>query len=74
MSSHLYDSGPDCICKRGVSVILVEQAMEKIKFGKTDGNNGCSSNHFRNGTKKLNVSFSLLLTDLLTHNYVPCSM
>ena len=27
VSSHLRDSGPDCICKRGVSVNLVEQAM-----------------------------------------------
>ena len=33
------------ICKRSVSVDLVEQAMTKIKFGKTDGNNGFSSNH-----------------------------
>ena len=74
VSSHLHDSGPDCICKRGVSVNLVEQAMAKIKFGKTDANNGCSSNHFENGTKKLNVYFSLLLTAMLTHNYVPCSM
>ena len=74
VSSHLHDSGLDCICKRGVSVNLVEQAMAKIKFGKTDANNGCSSNHFKKGTKKLNVYFSLLLTAMLTHNYVPCSM
>ena len=73
-SSHLHDSGPDCICKRGASVNLVEQAIAKIKFGKTDANNGCSSNHFKNGTKKLNVYFSLLLTAMLTHNYVPFSM
>ena len=33
-----------------------------------------SSNHFKNGTKKLNVYFSLLLTAMLTHNYVYCSM
>ena len=51
VSSHLHDGGPDCICKRDVSVNLVEQAMAKIKFGKTDANNGCSSNHFENGTK-----------------------
>ena len=74
VSSHLHDSSPGCICKRGVSVNLVEQAMAKIKFGKIDANNGCSSNHFKNGTKKLNVYFSLLLTAMLTHNYVPCSM
>ena len=74
VSSHLHDSGPDCICKRGVSVNLVEQAMAKIKFGKTDANNGCSSNHFKNGTNKLNVYFSLLFTAMWTHNYVPCSM
>ena len=57
VSSHLHNSGPDCICKRGVSVNLVEQAMAKIKFGKTDANNGCSSNPFKIGTKKLNVYF-----------------
>ena len=75
VSSHLHDSGPDCICKRGVSGNLVEQAMAKIKFGKTDANNGCSSNHFKNGTKKTEcIYFSLLLTGILTHNYVPCSM
>ena len=74
VSSHLHDSGPGCICKRGVSVNLVEQAMAKIKFGKTDANNGCDSNHFKNGTDKLNVYFSLLFTAMLTHNYVPCSM
>ena len=74
VSSHLHDSSPGCICKRGVSVNLVEQAMAKIKFGKIDANNGCSSNNFKNDTKKLNVYFSLLLTAMLTHNYVPCSM
>ena len=74
VSSHLHDSGPGCTCKRGVSVNLVEQAMAKIKFGKTDANNGCSSNHFNDSTKKLNVYFSLLFTAMLTHNYVPCSM
>ena len=74
VSSHLHDSGPDCICKRGVSVNLVEQAMAEIKFGKTGANNGCSSNHFKNGANKLNVYFSLLFTAMLTHNYVPCSM
>ena len=73
VSSH-HDSGPDCIYNRGVSVNLVEQAMAKIKFGKTDANNGCSSNHFNNGTEKLNVYMTLLLTAMLTHNYVPCSM
>ena len=51
VSSHLHDSGPDCIRKRGVSVNLGEKAMAKIKFGKTDANDGCSSNHFKNGTK-----------------------
>ena len=29
VSSHHHDSGPDCICKRGASVNLVEQAMAK---------------------------------------------
>ena len=48
--------------------------MAKIKLVKTDANNGCSSNHFKNGTKKLNVYFALLRTAMLTHNYVPCSM
>ena len=74
ISSHLHDSGPESIFKRGVSVNLVEHAMAKINFGKTDANNGWSSNHFKNVTKKLNVYFSLLLTAMLTHNYVPCSM
>ena len=48
--------------------------MAKNKFGKTDANKGCSSNHFQNGTKITELYFSLLLIAMLTHNHVPCSM
>ena len=60
VSSQHHDSGPDCICKRGVSVNLVEQAMAKIQFCKTNVNKGCSSNHFKNGTKKTECIFFII--------------
>ena len=53
VSSHLHDSGSDCICKSGVTINLVEQAIAKIKFGKTDASNGC--------TKKTEYIFFIII-------------
>ena len=49
-------------------------ALSHIKYGKSDGCTQCSSDHIKHGTPKLHVYFSLVLSKVLSHGYVPKDM
>jgi hypothetical protein len=53
---------------------VVAQAINSLKLGKSDGNAGLSSDHFRNGCDELVGYLSLLYTASLVRGSVPAEL
>ena len=60
-----------CSFKHCVDVSMVQEAIKELKPNKHDGNHFSYSNHFINGTEKLNALLSLLITSMLCHGHAP---
>ena len=54
-----------------VSVECVHSAIQNLKLGKHDGDNGHYSDHLRVGTEKLHIHLSLLFSSMLRHGFAP---
>ena len=63
-----------CENNHNISVNDFRAALSHIKYGKSDGCTQCSSDHIKHGTPKLHVYFSLVLSKVLSHGYVPKDM
>ena len=66
----------DEMCTRTtqISVNNVNNAITKLKLGKSDGNNGLTTDHLKQGSHKLYVAISILFSMMLSHGYVPIAM
>ena len=63
-----------CTCTTQISVNNVSDAITKLKLGKSDGNNGLTTDHLKQGSHKLYVAISVLFSMMLSHDYVPIAM
>ena len=63
-----------CICTTQISVNNVNNAITKLKLGKSDGNNGLTTDHLKQGSLNLYVAISVLFSMMLSHGYIPISM
>jgi len=50
---------------------MVGNAIEKLKSGKSCGNDGLAAEHFKYADKRINVLLSLFYTFALNHGYLP---
>ena len=64
----------NCICRHALTVGNIEYAIRSIKHGKSDGNQGLTTDHLKHGSHKLRVYISLLFTAMLSHGYIPKAM
>jgi hypothetical protein len=62
-----------CYSKHNINVNDLMEAVKELKPHKTDGNDGCQSNHLIHGTQRLYVLLSQLFTCMLKHGYAPDS-
>ena len=56
-----------------VSDSSVDDAIKKLKLGKSDGSDGLISDYINNGTSLLSHNLSLLFSLMLSHCYTPTS-
>ena len=64
----------NCSYSHAINVLDVQTALRHLKSGKNDGNLGYYTDHLINGTQKLHVHISLLLTSMVTHAFTPTEM
>ncbi len=50
---------------------MVETAINKLKSGKSCGNDGLAGEHFKHADSRIYVLLSLFYTCMLTHGYIP---
>ena len=64
----------NCRCKRLVNVNHVQEALVKIKQGKSDGNIGLTTDYLKHGFHKLCIYLSVLFSTMLSHGHAPKAM
>ena len=57
-----------------ISVDEVIEGVQRLKLGKSDGEEGLNSNHIIHGTKILFVLLALIFNNMLVHGFSPDSM
>ena len=60
-----------CSFNHNISVDIVASSIKELKKGKHNGNFESQSDHFLNGTDRLNTLLSLLISCMLSHGYAP---
>ena len=60
-----------CYNSHTISVQVVNDVINKLKHGKTDGYSNQISDHFIHGTNKGNVFLSLLFQGIVAHGIIP---
>ena len=50
---------------------MVKDAIQKLKTGKSCGNDGLAAEHFKHASANINVLFSLFYTTAINHGYLP---
>ena len=59
-----------CTCTTQISVNNVSDAITKLILGKSYGNNGLTTDHLKQGSRKLCVVMSVLFSIMLSYGYV----
>ena len=63
-----------CYSNHNIDYNDVAHSIKSLKNGKSDGQSGLFSDHFINGTAKLNIYLTFLFNVMLVHGFVPDSM
>ena len=64
----------NCLCRRLVNVNNVQEALAKIKLGKSDGDIGLTTDYLKHGSHKLCIYLAMLFSTMLSHGYAPKAM
>ena len=51
--------------------MIVENAIKKLKLGKSGGHDGLSAEHFNFSDRSISFYLSILFTSIISHGYVP---
>ena len=61
------------INEKGISVspMVVQNAIKKLKLGKSSGHDGLSAGHFKFADRSMCFYLSILFTSIISHGYIP---
>ena len=54
-----------------ISLCLVHNATDRLKSGKSCGNDGVSAKHFKLADRRINILMSIFYNSVITHGHLP---